>query len=130
MNDEYIDEIIESQILEYLDKNLAFYDLVIVQDYGHGLITEKIINILVKKSIFLAVNAQINSGNFGYNIITKYDGGTYYCLDLNEARMAISSKHEIVENIPLMIANAAILLEFIFFSFLENKKNFILSHVS
>ena len=93
MNDELIDQSIEHQILKYLDKNLAGYDLVIVQDYGHGLITEKIISKLIDKAKFLAVNAQINSGNFGYNLITKYHGAAYYCLDLHEARMAVKSKY-------------------------------------
>ncbi len=93
MNDEFIDKSIEDQILKYLDNNLADYDLVIVQDYGHGLITEQIISKLIDKAKFLAVNAQINSGNFGYNLITKYHGAAYYCLDLPEARMAVNSKY-------------------------------------
>jgi len=104
MNDEYIDEKIENKILEYLDTKITSYDLVIVQDYGHGLMTKKIINKLEDCANFLAINSQINSGNFGYNIITKYHGASYYCLDLNEARMAINSKYEKVDNIPLLIA--------------------------
>ena len=99
MNDELIDQAIEGQIIKYLDKNLSDYDLVIVQDYGHGLITKKIISKLTDKSKFLAVNAQINSGNFGYNIITKYHKADYYCLDLPEARMAVNSKYMELETI-------------------------------
>jgi bifunctional ADP-heptose synthase (sugar kinase/adenylyltransferase) len=104
MNDEFIDEKIERKILDYLNSEITEYDLVIVQDYGHGLLTENIIQILIKKAKFLAINAQINSGNFGYNMITKYNRGTYYCLDLNEARMAINSKYEKVERIPQILA--------------------------
>ena len=105
MNDEFIDERIESQIIDFLDKNLHDYDLDIVQDYGHGLITENIISKLIKKAKFLAVNAQINSGNFGYNIITKYQNAKYYCLDLPEARMAINSKYMDPEIIPQELIN-------------------------
>ena len=104
MNDDFIDENIENRILEYLDKKITSYDLVIVQDYGHGLMTKNIINKLEEDANFLAINAQINSGNFGYNIITKYHGASYYCFDLHEARMAINSKYEKVDNIPLIIA--------------------------
>ena len=103
MNDEFIDKNIEDQILKYLDTNLSAYDLVIVQDYGHGLITEKIISKLIDKAKFLAVNAQINSGNFGYNVITKYHGAEYYCLDLSEARMAVNSKYLEPERIPIRL---------------------------
>ena len=41
MYDKPIDRIIEKKIINYLDKNLKKYDLVIVHDYGHGLITKK-----------------------------------------------------------------------------------------
>jgi len=105
MNDEYIDQKIESQIIDFFVKNIDDYDLVIVQDYGHGLITDNIISKLINKAKFLAVNAQINSGNFGYNIITKYQNAKYYCLDLPEARMAINSKHIDYEAIPQKIIN-------------------------
>jgi bifunctional ADP-heptose synthase (sugar kinase/adenylyltransferase) len=100
MNDENIDQKIESQIIDFFDKNIDEYDLVLVQDYGHGLITNNIISKLINKARFLAVNAQINSGNFGYNIITKYQNAKYYCLDLTEARMAVNSKYMDPEVIP------------------------------
>jgi bifunctional ADP-heptose synthase (sugar kinase/adenylyltransferase) len=103
MDDQMVDDKIESQILDFLNNKIENYDIVIVQDYGHGLITEKIISTLIAKAKFLAVNAQINSGNFGYNLITKYHGATYYCLDLSEARMAINSKYETIQKIPSKI---------------------------
>ena len=93
MYDKPIDRIIEKKIINYLDKNLKKYDLVIVHDYGHGLITKKMIDALESKSKFLCVNAQINAGNKGYNLITKYNGASYYCLDISEARMAVHDKY-------------------------------------
>ena len=65
----------------------------------------QIINILCSKSKFLAVNAQINAGNKGYNLITKYKSASYYCLTLDEARMAISDKHASLSDIPQKILN-------------------------
>ena len=62
----------ENIICKYLNDNIKKYDLIVVNDYGHGLITDKIVKNLNKKNNFLAVNAQINAGNFGYNLITKY----------------------------------------------------------
>ena len=105
MDDRLINENTEKKICKYLNYNLHKYDIVIVNDYGHGLITKKIINILSLKSNFLAVNAQINAGNKGYNSITKYRNASYYCLTLDEARMAISDKHASISDIPQRILN-------------------------
>jgi len=103
MNDHPIDEKIENKIHDFLNSNLRKYDVVIVNDYGHGLFTKKLVNILCSKSKFLAVNAQVNAGNKGYNLISKYHKASYYCMAIDEARMAISDKHANVDNIPQRI---------------------------
>lgn len=103
MNDDLLEEKIEKNIFRYLNKNLRKYDMVIVNDYGHGLLTKKLIQIICKKSKFLAVNAQINAGNRGYNLITKYKKANYYSLDLEEARRATQDKHIEPKKIPELI---------------------------
>ena len=44
-----------------------------VFDYGHGFINSKIANLISKKSIFLALNAQVNSMSVGRHSIEKYN---------------------------------------------------------
>ena len=41
--------------------------MVIVSDYGHGLISKKSAQIICKKSKYLAVNAQLNASNVGFH---------------------------------------------------------------
>ncbi len=53
-------------------KDIQKFDVVIVCDYGHGLITNKISNYISKKAKFLSVNAQVNSSNLSYHSIRKY----------------------------------------------------------
>ena len=48
------------------------YDLIILADFGHGLISDDIIKHLSKKTKFLSINVQTNSENRGYNFVTKY----------------------------------------------------------
>ena len=105
MDDHPINKTIENKIYKFLRTNLYKYDVVIVNDYGHGLFTKKIVNVLCSKSNFLAVNAQINAGNKRYNLISKYNKASYYCLTLDEARMAISDKHAKIGEIPKLILN-------------------------
>ena len=77
----------------YLNKNLKNFDRVIICDFGHGLFTKKIINILVKKSKFLCANVQTNSGNRGFNLFTKYSKLNYLSIDEPEARLGLSEKN-------------------------------------
>jgi rfaE bifunctional protein nucleotidyltransferase chain/domain len=67
-------------------------DAVIVTDFGHGLIAPSSIRMLIDKAPFLAVNAQSNSANMGYNLITKYPRADYICIDAPEARLAVSDR--------------------------------------
>lgn len=88
LNERPLDEKLESQIGSYLSRIVRDYDVVIVADFGHGLIGPKTIDILQEKSPFLAVNAQSNSANAGYNPVTKYKRADYVCLHESELRQA------------------------------------------
>ncbi len=68
-------------------------DLVVVTDFGHGLITNTIIQDLCEKAPFLAVNVQTNAGNHGYNFASRYPRADFLCIDVPEARLAVSDKY-------------------------------------
>ena len=68
------------------------YDLVIVNDFGHGLIAASTIELLSRRAKFLAINAQSNSANFGFNLITRYPRANLVCIDTPEAQLAVGSK--------------------------------------
>ena len=67
---------------------VSSFDAVIVTDYGHGMMTPEIVQKLTIEAKFLAVNVQTNSGNFGFNLATKYTHVDYLCVDEIEARLA------------------------------------------
>ncbi len=75
------------------------YDIVIVTDFGHGLLDAQAVDCLVGKAKFLAVNAQTNSSNIGFNLITKYPRADYVCVDTNEARLATHDKFSELEDL-------------------------------
>lgn len=74
-------------------------DVVVVCDFGHGMLGDRMIKTLAEGSKFLAINAQANSANMGFNLITKYPKADYVCIDEREARLAVSDKHLDVETI-------------------------------
>jgi len=79
------------------------FDLVVVTDFGHGLLTHSMIATLQRHARFLAVNAQSNSANMGYNLITKYERADYICIDAPEARLAVSDRTSDVEEVATKI---------------------------
>jgi rfaE bifunctional protein nucleotidyltransferase chain/domain len=67
-------------------------DVVIVTDFGHGLLGPSSIELLSRTAPFLAVNCQSNSANLGFNLITKYPRSDYVCIDAPEARLATADR--------------------------------------
>lgn len=95
----YIEGDCESEIIDYLKSILPEFDLVLVSDFGHGFITDKIIKVIESFSKVLAVNTQTNSANTGYNMITKYNNPNFVCLDEVEARLATKNRFGNIDDI-------------------------------
>lgn len=74
------------------------YDVVLIADYGHGLLTAAPLNERIASSerAFVGAMAQVNSSNYGYNLPLKYTGADYYSLNRTEAELCL---HE--RNLPL-----------------------------
>ena len=88
---------VEEEFHARLSESLDSADVAIVCDFGHGMISSATVDLLQRKARFLAVNAQSNAGNIGYNLINKYRRADVMCLDAMEARLAVRDKHA---NIP------------------------------
>ena len=67
-------------------------DLVVVADFGHGLISASTIDSFQRHARFLAVNAQSNSANQGFNLVTKYGRADYVCVDRPEVQLAMADR--------------------------------------
>lgn len=106
LNDEYINKDCESGIIDYLKSEIPEYDLVLVSDFGHGLITNKIIKVIERLSKRFAVNTQTNAANAGYNMITKYHTPYYVCLDEPEIRLSAQERYKNIEDIIVKIKRA------------------------
>jgi rfaE bifunctional protein nucleotidyltransferase chain/domain len=68
---------------------LPLYDVVVVADYGHGLLGERSIHLLSEHAKFLAVNTQVNAGNRGFNTISKYPRADFVSLGEPEVRLDV-----------------------------------------
>lgn len=81
----------------------AGFDLCIVADFGHGCLTPSLIQRLAASKTFLAVNAQTNSANHGFNLITKYPRADYVVIDELEARLAAHDRESSIEDVILKL---------------------------
>lgn len=93
MDDSEIAPDAEAEIRAHLEAVLSSYDLVLVADYGHGLLGPTLVSTLCEQARFLAVNTQANSANLGFNLITKYPRADYVCIDEPEIRLAFHDRH-------------------------------------
>jgi rfaE bifunctional protein nucleotidyltransferase chain/domain len=74
-------------LCEKLDALLPEYDVVVVADYGHGMISHEVADLLSAKARFLAINTQVNAGNQGFNTVSKYRRANFISISEKEIRM-------------------------------------------
>lgn len=92
------------------ERDISSYDLVIVTDFGHGTMTKELIERVCKEARFLAVNAQTNSQNFGFNLITKYPRADYVVIDKLEAQLAAQDNVSPIEDVILKLGYRKIIV--------------------
>jgi rfaE bifunctional protein kinase chain/domain len=90
----------EEKILRFLENNLSRFDLIVLSDFGHGLLTPKLIEYIGNCNKFVAINCQLNAGNSGYNFITKYKKADFVSLNETELRLPFQEKNSNIE-IPI-----------------------------
>ena len=82
-------EMLSSTLLDLLPQ----HDLVVVADFGHGMFSKKVVELVCEKASFLVVNAQSNAGNFGYHTISRYRRGDYVCMAEGEIRLEARDRY-------------------------------------
>src|SRR3990167_5438330 len=83
-----------------IPNDIGAYDVVIVFDYGHGFLKPELRERITKEAKFLAVNAQTNSSNFGFNRINeKWPEANLCVIDEMEARLAAHESEAPIEDV-------------------------------
>ena len=87
-----------------LESSVSNYDLVVVCDFGHGLVDEQVMEILQDRASYLAVNCQTNTANFGNNLINKYRRADTFTIDERELKLAFSGSRADPEELLCRLA--------------------------
>ncbi len=93
IEDCYFDDEQKQIFADCIEGEIAKHDVVIVADYGHGLLDSASIEKIEEKAKFLAVNTQANASNHGFNCISKYKKADYVCIANRELQLNFRQKH-------------------------------------
>ena len=104
LDDTDLPEPVGREVERHVARVASGYDLVLVADYGHGFLGRDLIRLLASEARYLAVNAQTNSANAGYNLVTKYPRADYVCIDEPEVRLAAQDRRTDLEQIMRVLA--------------------------
>jgi rfaE bifunctional protein kinase chain/domain len=104
-SDEENGTVLSQMLCAKLREALPEYDVVIVTDYGHGMFSPEAIEVLCHQARFLAVNTQVNAGNYGFNTVSKYPRANYVSVSEKEIRLDARSQQRDLRDIVLEVAN-------------------------
>ncbi len=83
----------EEELFFLLKKEVSRHDVVIVADYGHGMLSDRMIQMIGQKAKFLSVNTQSNAGNLGYHTISRYSRMNHVSLAEHEVRLEARDRY-------------------------------------
>ena len=104
INDEDLQPEQDQELCQKLIDILPEFDIVIVADYGHGMLSNNAVDILTNNSKILAVNTQSNAGNRGFNAISRYSMSDFVCLASHEIALEERSRSGNYKEMMLNVA--------------------------
>ena len=99
MDDEPLTRGPQAELNDMISDRIRDFDVVIVNDFGHGMLGRQTVDLMCEKAHFLGVNTQSNAANIGYNLIHKYPRADFVCIDAPEARLAVTDKLSPIEEV-------------------------------
>jgi len=98
-------EVHYSEICDAPTDFVGALDALVITDFGHGAVDTVLAQRYSSGNTFTAVNAQTNSANIGFNLITKYPHAGYVVIDEPEARLAAADRDGHIEDVVHKLAH-------------------------
>ncbi len=97
-SEDLLDKFEENKIIKMIEK-IKRLDFAIVSDFGNGMVTEKIIQKLKKRTDFLICNSQLNAINRSYHNLRKYNNVKCVVINESEMRYELRNKDSKIEKL-------------------------------
>jgi rfaE bifunctional protein nucleotidyltransferase chain/domain len=83
----------QRKVMDAVRRQVKQADLVLLLDFGHGLMQSQVRDLVQEQSPFLALNCQTNSNNHGFNVISRqYQRADAFSLDEQELMLAVGQR--------------------------------------
>jgi rfaE bifunctional protein nucleotidyltransferase chain/domain len=84
---------VQKKVIDAIRREIKKADVVLLADFGHGLLQAPIRELVQDQSPFLALNCQTNSNNHGFNLISRqYQRADAFSLDEQELMLAVGRR--------------------------------------
>tara|TARA_Y100000590_G_scaffold470168_1_gene662494 strand:- start:155 stop:1666 length:1512 start_codon:yes stop_codon:yes gene_type:complete len=103
INDSFISENEEKKFIKYLRREIKKHDVIIVADYGHGMMTKNIRNEIFKYKEKIFLNTQINSFNRGFHTLFHYKKINTLVINESELRYELRDKNSNVDKLSKVL---------------------------
>jgi len=105
INDSSLSEFEENNFIESIERLSKKIDLIIVSDYGHGIITPRVAECISKTGKFVSLNAQVNAANIGTHSIRKYNDINCLIINATELRHEMRQREGDLKALALELKN-------------------------
>lgn len=99
INDQISDKLLDKNLQNKINQKAKSVDVIIVSDYGHGLISADTAKKICSMKKILSLNAQINASNYSYYSLKKYNKINILIINETELRYEMRDKDDKIENI-------------------------------
>ncbi|MFO1499931.1 MAG: PfkB family carbohydrate kinase [Verrucomicrobiota bacterium] len=103
LQDETMDRETEDRLGRLIDAVIKDSEMIILADFGHGIMTPRLMKEVTRKAKFLVLSVQTNSANQGFNYLTKYSKAHYVVANEREARLACQARSEALDAVAKRI---------------------------
>jgi rfaE bifunctional protein nucleotidyltransferase chain/domain len=93
----------DDAVCRALLEHVPQYDLVIVIDFGHSMLSDRARRIIREQANFLAVNAQCNAGNLGHHALSAYPDVDYMSATEREVRIESRDRHGDIHDLSMEV---------------------------
>ena len=104
INDESLVSSDEKKFGNILSNEIKKHDLVLITDYGHGLISESLAVKLSRFSPYTALNVQMNAANSGSHSFSKYKKADCVIINEGELRHELRSREGNLEKLMKLLS--------------------------
>ena len=94
LDDTPISKDLKKNVLNKINDIYKEYDVILINDYGHGFLTKDMIDQIGTLRKFLCVTIQTKNSNYGFNLVTKCDRADFLSLNQLEIRLLFQNREE------------------------------------